>query len=292
MLTLAAVAVAVSVSAPDYSATVEDREVRQWTRIEGGSEERALRGLIEAAWMEGEARERGIMVTGAQVLETYKEAKRDDFAREADFRRFLRRSGHTRETLRRRVRIDLVTQAVRDQITQPAALGVTPEQVDAYVDAHPQQVPERREVRLIIAGTRADGRRARRDVKRGVPWRTVERRYATDRTPAPVRVEPGVLHPKLDTAVFAAERNAVGGPISTRVGHYVFKVIEIRPARPRSRAAQEAQAWEHLASEAQQEALDDFRVQFTAKWRARTRCAPRFADHEYCAQPPTVQHAS
>ena len=48
------------------------------------------------------------------------------------------------------------------------------------------------------------------------------------------------------------------------------------------RAQQEALAWETLAGEAQQRALDEFNAQFTAKWRQRTVCAPEYAAHADC----------
>ena len=73
-------------------------------------------------------------------------------------------------------------------------------------------------------------------------------------------------------AVFRAKLNR-----TTRYGRVVFRVIRHIPERPMPRAQQEALAWEKLASEAQQRALDAFTADYTAKWRQRTACAPAYA---------------
>jgi hypothetical protein len=59
-------------------------------------------------------------------------------------------------------------------------------------------------------------------------------------------------------------------------------VIAITPAHPTPAPVQRARAWEILASEAQQRALDAFKAAFITKWRARTTCAPAFASHPDC----------
>src|SRR3712207_8101201 len=41
-------------------------------------------------------------------------------------------------------RLDLLKARIRDQITQPAAQSVTPDQIDAYVRAHPRMEREDR----------------------------------------------------------------------------------------------------------------------------------------------------
>ena len=70
----------------------------------------------------------------------------------------------------------------------------------------------------------------------------------------------------------------------------MFKVIEILPERPMPIEQQQAQAWEILASEAQQQRARRLRGALKAKWRPAhdLRAAPPTAP-DFCSNSPTVQ---
>ncbi len=81
---------------------------------------------MNGAWTEGEAKERGVTAPAS---------------------------------LKYQARIELLTARIHDQITQPAAESVTPDDVTAYVAAHPRSEPERRKVRVLTRPPRhAHGR--------------------------------------------------------------------------------------------------------------------------------------
>ncbi|MBE2317495.1 peptidyl-prolyl cis-trans isomerase [Solirubrobacter sp. CPCC 204708] len=233
MLKFVALAVAVTVAGPGYSETIEEREI-------AGNR---LATLIERHWVEGEARERGIVET---------ETDPD-------------------------LRHELLQAAINAQIAEPAAKSVTPEQVKAYVDANPQSSPERRTVRYLATNNRRAARAALTKLRRGASFSSLGGEVREfDRTDTHA----------VGRAIFRARPNRL-----TRYGRAVFKVIRHAPARPLPRAQQEATAWERLATEAQERALADFRVQFTAKWRERTTCAPGYVSVEHCGTPPSGQGA-
>jgi hypothetical protein len=173
------------------------------------------------------------------------------------------------------LRAELLQAAINAQIAEPAARSVTPDQVKAYVDANPQVVPETRTARVIITKSRRRAAEVLRRLERGAKWSSLG---ATKET----------FERADDTAtsraVFRARLNR-----TLRRGRLVFRVIRDAPSRPEPRAQQEARAWEVLASQAQERALNEFRAQFTAKWRERTRCAPEYGQHEDCAPPPSGQ---
>jgi hypothetical protein len=141
---------------------------------------------------------------------------------------------------------------------------VTPEQIEAYVQANPRNQPEQRTVRLVVRAT--------------------ARRYAQEGSGAPRTIEPGMLPLRAERAVFKARKNAI-----TRYGTHVFKVTAITPAGPLPLEQQRATAWEVLSSEAQKRAIDVFSAEFRSRWRLSTTCGPRYAGHEDCANPPTVE---
>ena len=247
MLKFVALAAAITVMGPTYSGTIEDSQIaREAKRAEGSASQRqtqALSVLIRRQWIEGEANERGIVVT---------EAAGED-------------------------RTAALTAEIHAQITEPAAKSVTPDQVKAYVDANPQVTPEQRTVRLVQTKNRRAAIAVLNKLRRGATWSSVGATKETfdkaDETAA-------------GRAVFRAKLNR-----TTRYGRVVFRVIRHIPEKPVPRAQQEALAWETLAGEAQQRALDAFTADFTAKWRQRTACAPAYATHPDCGQPPSGQQA-
>lgn len=243
MLKIAVLAVAATISAPGYSASVDDADV---SRLVKTGEERAaaFQTLVEAAWIVGEAQERGIVVSDP--------------------------------TVEREERISVLRAEIQAQVTEPAAKSVTPDQVKAYVDANPKVLPAGRTVRLVLAKNRARAMRIERRLERGATWAAVGG-HRDEFAPGKSRIT---------RAIFRAKVGEV-----TRYGRVVFEVAKHTPERPMPRAQQEALAWEELASRAQQQALDAYTAQFTEKWRARTSCAAKYAQHPSCAPPPNAQHA-
>jgi hypothetical protein len=258
---LVALAVAVTVAAPGGSVTVDEAQISHWSAEFGGSNG-ALTMLIEAVWVEGEASERGIVVSDAAVREATEERKPT-----AD------------EVFQ--ARTEILDGAIKAQVTRPAALSVTPADVDAYVDQHPRTLPEQKFVRRIVARTRRDARRAKRALESGSTWTLVAKRYSTT---AGAGLKPA------RTAEERASKGVLQGPVKTGGRYTVFEVVKVRPERPVPRGQQEATAWEILASEAQERALEAFKVEFADKWRRRTTCAPTYASHRDCGntqQPPS-----
>jgi foldase protein PrsA len=256
----------------DGARVIERAELSRWTRA-AKHERRALDILIRSAWFEGEAREQGIVVTARQV----RARLRAEGNRPAP-------NGVTRADVVKRQRAELFAETIRERIGTAAAQSVTQEQIDAYVQAHPRTEPETRSFRVIVAATHRGAKRAKRALKAGVSWRTVAARYSLDEASA--RPQPpvtrDVLPARLRRAAFEAGRGELIGPIRTQFGHHVLKLVAIVPAHPTPVKTQRAAAWEVLASEAQQHALEAADAALTAKWRARTLCAPDLAAHRDC----------
>ena len=259
---------AATITAPARTVTVSEETLAHWTQFAGGPAGAARQGqalelLIGAAWTEGEAAERGITVGDAEVRE---EAVPDEDRSRAD-ELFL-------------ARVELLAARIRDQITQPAALSVTPEQIEAYVQANPRLDPEQRSARVLQARSRAHAKRALAAIRRGLTWSGAAKRYGSGGSRR--TLDKGTELSRDERAIFRAAKGEL-----TRYGTTVFRVTKISPARPAAPDVQRAQAWEILSSERQQQALAAFEQAFNDKWRARTTCAPAFAGHESCGKPPT-----
>lgn len=218
---------------------------------------RDLRGqvmqlLIQELWVKGEAAERGIVVTDEQVREEFLAQKRRSFPRPGDFGRFLRQSRFTVADILFRVRLELASSAVREQVAH-AAPPVSDAEVREEYDADPGRyaVPERRDVRVRIAPTRAAARRA---VGSG-------------------RLLTYVKRGQLPRAVFRARR----GVVRYRDGWLAFRVVRVHPRRQRPFDEVAARIRRFLRAERRQEAVDEFVEEFPERWRERTSCRARYS---------------
>ncbi len=252
-------AVVVSIAGPGFSRGIDDAEVARWAKAGG------VGFLVPAAWTEGEAVERGIAVSDADVEAAT--ASRHD--------------GLSPQDLRYEARIGLLNAALRAPIQQAAAQSVTPAQIDEYVRENPASAPETRRIRIIAASSIHRAEQIKRAIARGLTWKAAARRF---RAPDGVRV---VTTDPVDGALYKAANDAHKGRL-TRHGRDVFTVLEIRPERPLPRDQLQAHAWEVLAGDAQQRATDEYEAAIKAKWRPRTTCDDPATARDFCSNSPTV----
>ena len=168
------------------------------------------------------------------------------------------------------------------------AASVTDAMVEDYIAEHGlEQVPERRDVRLVLTERKATALTAKRELLRGTSWESVVARYSIDedtrhRAGERPRVAPGKLQPRLDRAIFHAASGEITGPVRTRSGFWVFSVERIEPAHPRSQAASRRIVRRRLVKQAEQAALDRFVAAYSEKWRRRTTCAAEYRASPLC----------
>ena len=280
-----------TVTAPSgvYSATAAD--IRHWLRIVGDDDATARRQifqlLVQAAWIRAEAAERGIVISDEAVADEFRAQRDSAFPTRRAFRRFLRESRQTVADILWRLRLDLHSDAIREQVL--STVTVNDEVVEAErVKRGNRRIPERRVVRLLLTRSRPAAVSARRELLAGASWRAVTRRYSIDaasrrragRMPAMTR---RMFEPRLARPVFRARPDRIIGPVRTRSGYYVLRVTRVRPARKLSAAHTRRLIHAELLADAQQEALRQFVAAFDEKWRARTSCAPAYASQPVCA---------
>jgi hypothetical protein len=259
---LAKFAVAVTVAAPGFSKAIDDTTIARWAHAGGVS------FLIGAAWTEGEAQERGVVVSDADAKEAIA-APHD---------------GLTTSDRIYEARIELLKAGLHAPVSQAAAQSVTNEQIDAYVQTHPPLTdPATRRVRLLIGRNAARAKTIERALRRGVTWDLAGRRYAPSGGPGLLTYQAPPTN-ALEGQILKAPKNRI-----TRYGRYVFRVIEATPGGPLPPEQQRATAWEILASEAQERAIGAYDAQIAAKWRPVTTCAPALQTQPECGNSPTGQ---
>jgi foldase protein PrsA len=247
--------------------------------------------LISFEWIKREAEEQGVEVSDEEVKKSFEQQKKQSFPKEADFQKFLEQSGQTVEDVMMRVRLDALSNKIRDKVTKGKDT-VTDAQIKEYYEKNKAQFaqPERRDLHIILTKTRAKAEEAKAALQDGEPFKQVAKEYSIDdaskaqggKLPA---VAKGQQEKAFDTAIFGADKGKITGPVKTQFGFYVFKVDKINAASQQTLEQAKATIKQVLASQNQQKALDTFVKDFRKKWKEETECREGYITQD-CSNAP------
>jgi parvulin-like peptidyl-prolyl isomerase len=247
--------------------------------------------LISFEWIEREAEEQGVKVTDAEVNKSFEEQKKQSFPKDADYQKFLKDSGQTNEDVLMRVRLDALSNKIRDKVTKGKD-KVTDQQIKEYYDKNKQQFaqPERRDLSIVLTKTEGKADEAKAALKDGQSFKQVAKQYSIDdasksqggKLPA---VAKGQQEKAFDTAIFGADKGKIVGPVKTQFGYYVFKVDKVNAASQQTLEQAKATIKQVLASQNQQKALDTFVKDFRKKWKQETDCREGYVTQD-CKNAP------
>ena len=186
--------------------------------------------LISFEWIEREAEEQGVKVTDAEVKKTFEAAEEAVVPEGSRLPEVPQDSGQTEEDILMRVRLDALSNKIRDKVTKGKD-KVTDAQIEDYYDKNKQQFaqPERRDLRIVLTKTKAKAEQAKAALEAGQPFKKVAKQYSIDdaskaqggKLPA---VAKGQQEKAFDKAIFAAKKGELTGPVKTQFGYYVFEV--------------------------------------------------------------------
>jgi foldase protein PrsA len=243
-----------------------------------GLRNQVLQLLVSFQWIQGEADDLGVKVSDAEVKKSFDQQKKQSFPKDADYQKFLKTSGQTNEDIMQRVRLDLLSNKIRDKVTKGKD-KVTDAQVKAYYDKNKARFaqPEQRELRIVLTKGKEKADQAKAALENGDSWKTVASKYSVD---TQSKKEGGKLPPvskgqqekALDDAIFKAKKGELVGPVKTQFGYYVFDVGKITPASQQSLQQATPTIKQLLAAQNQQKALDAFVKKFRDKWKGKTEC--------------------
>jgi foldase protein PrsA len=247
--------------------------------------------LISFEWIEREAEDQGIKVTDAEVKKSFDEQKKQSFPKTADYEKFLKDSGQTNEDVMQRVRLDTLSQKIRDKVTKGKD-QVTDQQIEDYYNKNKAQFaqPERRDLSIVLTKKEAKAREAKAALESGESFKTVAKQYSIDdaskaqggKLPA---VAKGQQEKAFDEAIFKAKKGKIEGPVKTQFGWYVFRVDKVSKASQQTLAQAKTTIKQVLASQNQQKALDAFVKDFRKKWKEKTECRDDFVTQD-CKNAP------
>ncbi len=247
--------------------------------------------LISFQWIQGEAEELDVKVTDAEVKKQFETQRKASFPKDEDYEKFLEQSGQTEKDILMRVKLDLLSNKIREEITKGSD-KVSDEEITEYYEENKSRFaqPERRDLLVVLTKTEAKAQQAKAALDGGQKFGAVAKEFSIDpqskaqggKLPA---VAKGQQEQAFDKAIFDAKKGALTGPVKTQFGFYVFKVTKITPASQQTQEEASATIKQLLASQKQQKALDKFVKNFTKKWKAKTECKKSYATTD-CSNGP------
>jgi parvulin-like peptidyl-prolyl isomerase len=256
--------------------------------------QQVMQFLVSAEWIKQEADKQGVKVSDKEVQKQFADQKKQSFQKEADYQKFLKTSGMTEADLLFRVKLDVISNDVRNKILKGKD-KVTDAQVASYYTKNKERFaqPERRDLEVVLTRTKAKADAAKAALDSGDKWSAVAKKYSIDEaSKAQGGKLPGVAKGQqekaFDDAIFNAKKGKIVGPVKTQFGYYVFKVDKVTPASQQTLAQTKETIKNLLKSQNQQKALNNFVKQFRKDYKDKTKCAKPYVIPD-CANAPKTK---
>jgi hypothetical protein len=266
-----------------------------------------MQGLLLAIWARGEADERGIEVTEADV-----QAELDQIRKGFDTKRKLERAVRqakfcTKEELKAGTDPleceDVVKQgrllALQRKLSE--AFSVTPEvseqDIEDYYEANTEafEQPASRDVRVILNKDKAEVEKAQKELEGLSPddegyakaWKSAAKSFSQDQASKDSgglleQVVEGQGDPALDQQVFSAGVGELVGPFETDRGFYLIQVVDATEASTQSLEDASSAIEQQLTAARQQAEQAEIQNDFIAKWTQRTNCIEE-VEMQFCS---------
>jgi foldase protein PrsA len=250
--------------------------------------------LIQAQWVQQEAKKQNVKVSDKAVQKQFADQKKQSFQKDADYKKFLANSGMTEADLIFRVKLDVISNDVRNKVIKGKD-KVTDAQISTYYNKNKQRFaqPERRDLLVVLTRTKAKADAAKAALAGGQKWAAVAKKFSIDEaSKAQGGKLPGVAKGQqekaFDDAIFSAKKGATTGPVKTQFGFYVFQVTKVTPASQQTLAQTKETIKNLLKSQNQQKSLNDFVTQFRKDYKAKTKCSKTYVIPD-CANAPKAK---
>jgi foldase protein PrsA len=244
-----------------------------------GLKTQVMQFLIQSQWLLKEADSRKLTAKPAQVQQQLNDQIKQSFPKRTDFDKFLKTSGMTMQDLLFRVKVDVLTQQVRQKIVQGKD-KVSDAAVAGYYNKNKSRFaqPERRDLLVVLTKDKAKANQAKAALQNGQSWASVAKKYSIDQaSKAQGGKLPGVAkgqqEKSFDTAIFSSKKNQLVGPVKTQFGYYVFKVTNVTPASQQSEKQAHDTIVNLLRSQQEQAAINNFVKDYQKKYKSKTNCA-------------------
>src|ERR1700754_893519 len=110
-----------------------------------------LQLLISFKWIQGEAAAMDVKVTDAEVKKSFDEQKKQSFPKDEDYKKFIKTSGQTEADILQRVKLDLLSNKIRDKVVKGKD-GVSDKAIQDFYNKNKARFaqPEKRDLRVVL----------------------------------------------------------------------------------------------------------------------------------------------
>lgn len=252
-------------------------------------QEKALGGLLDSIWIQGQAEEMGISVTPQEVAKELEKLKKKAFKTEKQYEEFLKEAHFTKADVNERVKIQMLSEQIQAQVTEEAPIPSSSEIKNYYEAAKSTQytTPESRDIRVVKNPDKAKVEAALAALEKDdsiKSWETVAKKYSTDTTKSTgglqsaVTEGSGTLQEPLEAAVFAAGQGELEGPLKEGKTYTIFEVMKVTPQKVQSLDEAKSQISAQLSEQAKQQTFAAFIRNYSSRWQSRTFCASDFKE--------------
>ena len=233
----------------------------------------------------------GISVTDKEVAKELKELKAQAFKTEKQYEEFLKEAHYTQADVDQRVKIQILSKKIQEQIGEEEAVPSKSEIQDYYDAAKASQYTqeEKREARALTFKDKATAEEAKQELEKDDSTKVWEKLAAKSTNPSAKKsgglindTAEGTTPEPLHAAIFAAPQGEVEGPLSTNTGYQVYEVLKITPEKVQSLEEVKSQISTQLAEQQKQQAFAAFVRNYSSRWKSRTFCASGFDEIERC----------
>ena len=247
---------------------------QQWKALQ----QEVLGFLTSSAWVLGEAKSLGVKASDKEVRNQFLKVKNQQFKKPAEFEKFLATSGQTVSDLLLRVKLNMLSQKIQQKIVKSKPT-ISHAEILKYYNENKSRfgTGPTRGARVVLTKTEAEAKEAKKEIESGKSFAEVAQKRSTDAESKAKggsigNVSKGETEGQLDSALFSAQANQLGGPIKTPFGYYLYEVTSINNGNQQPVTAEEATIKQTLISQHQQKALSDFIKNFKKKWQGKTDC--------------------
>jgi parvulin-like peptidyl-prolyl isomerase len=248
----------------------------------GELQETTMNSLLETTWIQGMAAEKGISVTADDVAKELTKLKKQQFKTEKEFQDFLKASKYTDQDVNERVKIQILSTKIQEELGGGSAEPSKSEVEDFYEEAKSTEftTPPSRDARILILKKPADAAAAKAALDKDSSeesWKNVFSKYSE--TPSSNGgLQPGVTEEQyagpVGEAIFDAKVGEVVGPIDyTTNGRVIFEVEKVTPEKVQPLGEAEAQIKSQIKQQEQEESFGVFVADFQGLWTSRTFCS-------------------
>lgn len=250
----------------------------------------ALEAELDMIWLQGEAEELGIGTTEKQIETELEQIKKQNFKSDDEYEKFVKASRLSEEEVLERVKLQILTEQIQQQVSGLAS-PATAEEIEDYYEAELATQftePATREARIIVNEDEAKVEDAKAQLEEDsspANWKKLATKVSEDpNTKSTGGLQAGLTEellqsqPELSAAIFDNDPGVIVGPTPVAGKFFITEVVKLKPSSTQKLKEVRAQIKSQLDQQLQQEFLGEFAANFESKWESRTICAQEFVD--------------